>query len=33
MLDAMADPEHPEHAEVMEWLGDYDPKEIAGESL
>jgi len=28
MLDAMADPEHPEHAEILEWLGDYDPKEI-----
>ena len=28
MLDAMADPEHPEHAEVMDWLDEYDPKEI-----
>lgn len=28
MLGALADPEHPDHAEVMEWLDDYDPKEI-----
>ena len=28
MLDAMADPEHPDHAEIMEWLDEYDPKEI-----
>lgn len=27
-LDAMADPEHPDHAEVMAWLDGYDPKEI-----
>lgn len=27
-LDAMADPEHPEHDDIVEWLGDYDPKEI-----
>jgi Plasmid pRiA4b ORF-3-like protein len=28
VLDAMADPEHPNHAEIMEWLDGYDPKEI-----
>jgi hypothetical protein len=28
MLDALADPAHPDHAETVEWLGDYDPKEI-----
>ena len=27
-LDAMADPDHPEHDDIVEWLGDYDPKEI-----
>jgi Plasmid pRiA4b ORF-3-like protein len=27
-LDAMADPTHPEHAEITEWLDGYDPKEI-----
>jgi hypothetical protein len=24
-LEIMADPQHPEHAEVREWLADYDP--------
>lgn len=28
MLDPMADPEHPGHAEIMEWLDENDPKEI-----
>ena len=28
MLRARADPEHPDHAEVTEWLDDYDPNEI-----
>ncbi len=28
MLDALADPEHPDHAEVAEYLEDWDPKEI-----
>jgi hypothetical protein len=27
-LDALADPAHPEHEEMTEWLADYDPKEI-----
>jgi hypothetical protein len=27
-LDALADPEHPDHAEIVEWLDEYDPKEI-----
>ncbi len=25
LLDAIADPAHPEHADVKEWAGDYDP--------
>jgi Plasmid pRiA4b ORF-3-like protein len=25
-LDAMADPQHPDHADIMEWLRGYDPK-------
>jgi hypothetical protein len=28
MLDAAADPNHPDHAEAKEWLDDYDPDEI-----
>jgi Plasmid pRiA4b ORF-3-like protein len=28
MLEARADPKHPNHAEVTEWLDDYDPKII-----
>ena len=28
MLDAQADPEHPEHAEVTEYLDGWDPKDI-----
>jgi len=28
VLDVMADPEHPDHAEITEWLDGYDPKEI-----
>ena len=28
MLDARADPNHPNHAEAKEWLDDYDPDEI-----
>jgi hypothetical protein len=27
-LEAMADPDHPEHAEITEWLDGYDPREI-----
>ena len=28
MLNARADPEHPSHAEITQWLNDYDPKVI-----
>ena len=28
MLRARGDPQHPDHAEVTEWLEDYDPNEI-----
>ena len=28
MLEAKADPEHPDHADVSEWLDDYDPNEL-----
>ena len=28
MLDAAADPDHPNHAEAKEWLDDYDPDAI-----
>ena len=28
MLAALADPDHPDHDEVAEWLDEYDPKEI-----
>ena len=28
VLDAMADPGHPDHAEITEWLDGYDPKQI-----
>lgn len=28
MLDAAADPKHPEHAEAKQWLDDYDPNAI-----
>jgi len=28
MLDAPADPNHPDHAEAKGWLDDYDPDEI-----
>ncbi len=33
MLDARADPEHPSHAEITQWLNDYDPKLINEVSL
>ena len=25
VLDARADPDHPEHADAVTWLDDYDP--------
>ncbi len=28
MLEVAANPSHPDHAEVTEWLDDYDPKAI-----
>ncbi|MHA0320193.1 plasmid pRiA4b ORF-3 family protein [Sphingomonas melonis] len=28
MLEARADPEHPDHAEITEWLDGYDPEEL-----
>jgi hypothetical protein len=28
MLEARADPAHPDHAEISEWLDDYDPDEL-----
>ena len=28
MLEAQADPEHPDHADVTEYLDGWDPKEI-----
>jgi Plasmid pRiA4b ORF-3-like protein len=28
MLEAKADPTHPEHAEITEWLDEYDPAEL-----
>ena len=27
-LEALADPKHPDHEEVAEWLEDYDPEEV-----
>jgi hypothetical protein len=28
MLEAKNDPDHPDHTDIVEWLGDYDPKQI-----
>jgi hypothetical protein len=28
MLEAGANPTHPDHAEISEWLEDYDPDEL-----
>ena len=28
MLEARNDPDHPDHADVSEWLDDYDPDEL-----
>jgi hypothetical protein len=25
LLEALADPRHPDHADAKEWFGDYDP--------
>jgi hypothetical protein len=32
-LDALADPDHPDRAEIKEWLGDYDPETIDEASI
>ena len=32
-LEAAADPRHPDHAEIKEWLGDYDPEAIDEASI
>ena len=26
MLDAIRDPDHPDHEEMLEWIEDFDPK-------
>ena len=28
VLEALADPQHPDHAETAEWLDEYDPEMI-----
>jgi hypothetical protein len=30
-LEALADPKHPQHADFIEWSGDFDPKEFDAE--
>ena len=32
-LDALADPDHPDHAEIKEWLSEYDPETIDEASI
>jgi hypothetical protein len=32
-LEALADPNHPDHEEVKEWLGDYDPEAFDERSI
>lgn len=32
-LEAAADPRHPDHVEIKEWLGDYDPEAIDQASI
>ena len=27
-LEAIADPKHPDHADIVEWMGEYDPEAI-----
>jgi hypothetical protein len=27
-LETATDPDHPDHAEIKEWLGDYDPETV-----
>jgi hypothetical protein len=32
MLAILADPDHPEHADQIEWFGeDFDPEEFSGD--
>jgi hypothetical protein len=33
MLEARADPDHPNHADAVEWLDDYDPQAIDEEPI
>ena len=32
MLEAVADPGHPNHAEFAEWLGEFDPEAFSVEA-
>ena len=31
-LEAVADPSHPDHEEIKEWLGDFDPEDFSVEA-
>jgi len=33
LVEALADPEHPEHEDMMEWIGEYDPEEFDIEEI
>lgn len=33
LIDALADPKHPDHADAMEWASDYDPAQIDEETI
>jgi hypothetical protein len=33
LLEALSDPEHPEHEELQEWAGDYDPAVFSVEAV